>query len=332
MSSDRATGWLRTHGFLLGLAAAAALAFVLPEPGARGGWLRPEILGKLGVVLILFLQGWSLPFEQVRAGAANVRLHAVVQGFTFVVFPLAGLALGAALPALLPVLPPALREGFVYLCVLPSTVSSAVVFTAVARGNAAGALFNAAFSNVAGVLLTPVLVHLLLRSGGAPGPLGPLLLQVVLLTLVPFASGALLRRAAAAWIDARRRWVVRLCNGAVLTMVYFAFCESVAGRVWERHGFLPTALAALLAAGLFAAMALLAAGLARAAELPRGDFVAACFGAPQKTLALGVPLALVIFGSSADTPLLLLPILCYHAVQLLAHGALAQHWARTAPG
>ena len=219
MSSEPVRAWLRTHGFLLGLAGAAALAFVLPEPGARGGWLRPEILGRLGVVLILFLQGWSLPFEQVRAGAANWRLHAVVQGFTFVVFPLVGLALDALLPAVWPGIVPALREGFVFLCVLPTTVSSAVVFTTVARGNAAGALFNAAASNLVGVLLTPILVQLLLRPGGAGGSVLPLLLQVALLTLVPFTVGAVLRRWAAAWIDARRRWVVRLSSGAVLAMV-----------------------------------------------------------------------------------------------------------------
>lgn len=331
MSSDRAAGWLRTHGFLLGLAAAAGLAFLWPGPGARGGAFDPELLGPAAVVLILFLQGWSLPFAQVRAGAANWRLHAVVLGFTFGLFPLVGLALDTVLPRVAPALPPALREGFVYLCALPSTVSSAVVFTAVARGNAAGALCNAAVSNVAGVLLTPVLVRLLLGPGGTGAPLLPLLLHVALLTLLPFAAGALLRLRAAAWIDARRRWVVRLSNGAVLTMVYFAFCDSVAGRVWERHGAASTAFALGLAAALFAAMALLAAAAARLARLPRADFVAACFAAPQKTLALGVPLALLVFGPRTDAPLLLLPILCYHAVQLLAHGALAQRWARTAP-
>lgn len=328
--SPAAAGWLRANGFLPGLAAAAALAFFWPEPGASGGALRPDLLGPAAVVVILFLQGWSLPFEQVRAGAANWRLHAVVQGFTFGVFPLAGLALGAALPVAWPGIQPALRDGFIYLCVLPSTVSSAVVFTTVARGNAAGALFNAAASTIVGVLLTPVLVQLLLRPGGEAGPLLPLLARVALLTLGPFAAGALVRLLAAAWIDARKRWVIRLSNAAVIVMVYFAFCESVAGRVWERQGAGPTVAALAVAAALFGAMAFLAACVARAAGLPRGDFVAACFAAPQKTLALGVPLALLVFGPRSDAPLLLLPVLFYHAVQLLAHGVLAQRWARAA--
>ncbi len=63
--------WLRANSFLLGLVGATALAFGWPEPGARGGWLHPEVLTNAGVALILFLQGWSLPFEQVRAGASN---------------------------------------------------------------------------------------------------------------------------------------------------------------------------------------------------------------------------------------------------------------------
>jgi sodium/bile acid cotransporter 7 len=290
--------------------------------------LQPELLVNVGVAMILFLQGLSLPFEQVRAGAANWRLHVIVQTFTFAVFPLAGLGLDALWPVLWSDVPPALRQGFLFLCVLPSTVSSSVVFTAVARGNTAGALFNAAFSNVLGVLLTPVLVHLLMRTTGATAPLGPLLLKLTALTLLPFAVGAALRPRAAAWIDARKRWVTRLSNGAVLFMVYAAFCDSVQAQVWARHGAGLTLGALAVVAGLFAAMSVVIAATARALRLDREDFIAAYFCAVKKTLAMGVPLAVLIFGAGADLSLILLPILFYHALQLLVNGVLAHRWAR----
>lgn len=320
--------WLRANAFLFGLFAATALAFVFPAPGARGGWLHPEILVNAGVALILFLQGLSLPFERVRAGAANWRLHLIVQAFTFVVFPLVGLALDAGLPALWPDAPAAIRDGFLYLCVLPSTVSSSVVFTAVARGNTAGALFNAAFSNVIGVLLTPILVHLLMKSTGQSAPFGPLLLKITALTLLPFAVGAALRPRAAAWIDARKPWVARLSNGAILFMVYAAFCDSVQDQVWQRHGAGLTVKTLALAVGLFVFMSLLIAGSCRALRLGREDFIAAYFCAVKKTLAMGVPLAVLIFGAGADLSLILLPIMFYHPIQLLVNGVLANRWAR----
>jgi solute carrier family 10 (sodium/bile acid cotransporter), member 7 len=323
--------WLRANVFLLGLAIATALAFVFPEPGARGGWLHPEILVNAGVAMILFLQGLSLPFEKVKAGAANWRLHLIVQAFTFVVFPLVGLSLDRLMPAFWPDQPQAIRYGFLYLCVLPSTVSTSVVFTAVARGNTAGALFNAAFSNVVGVLITPVLVHLLMRTTGESAPFGPLLLKIVALTLVPFALGALLRPRVANWIDARKAWVTRLSNGAILFMVYAAFCDSVQDRVWQRHGAGVTVQTLLLATALFVFMSLLIAATCRALRLDREDFIAAYFCAVKKTLAMGVPLAVLIFGAEAELSLILLPIMFYHPIQLLANGVLANRWGRSDP-
>src|SRR5690606_26542871 len=146
---------VRGNGFLLGLLLAVAAAFVFPGPGSRGGALQPELLGNAGIALILFLQGLSLAMEKIRAGAANWRLHAIIQAFTFIVFPLVGLLLDRIVPAFWQSQPYAVRQGFLYLCVLPSTISTSVVLTAVARGNTAGALFNAALSNILGVLVTP---------------------------------------------------------------------------------------------------------------------------------------------------------------------------------
>jgi len=321
-----ASVWLRGNAFLVGLGIATALAFVFPAPGARGGWMHPEILVNAGVALILFLQGVSLPFEKVKAGAANWRLHLLVQAFTFVVFPIVGISLNAILPTVWMDMPRAIREGFLYLCVLPSTVSTSVVFTAVARGNTAGALFNAAFSNVIGVVLTPVLIHLLMKTTGLSAPIGPMLVKITALTLLPFAVGAALHPRVAGWVSARKAWVTRISNGAILFMVYAAFCDSVQDQVWQRHGASVTLKTFLLACALFVGMSLLIAGTCRALRLNREDYVAAYFCAVKKTLAMGVPLAVLIFGADADLSLILLPIMFYHPIQLLVNGVLANRW------
>src|SRR5688572_27839249 len=85
--------------FLLGMVLATVLAWVYPEPGAAGGWLHPELVTKGGVALIFFLHGLVLSFAALRAGALNWRLHSVVQGCTFLLFPLLGMALTALLAA-----------------------------------------------------------------------------------------------------------------------------------------------------------------------------------------------------------------------------------------
>lgn len=327
----RRVHWIRSNGFVLGLFLAVILAFILPGPGSKNGILHPDLLNNFGIALIMFLQGLSLATEKIRSGAANWRLHVIIQSFTFIIFPLVGMAMNAALPLVWPTVPEGIRSGFLYLCVLPSTVSTSVVLTAVAGGNTPGALFNAAFSNILGVMVTPVLVNLLMQSTGAAQPFAPLLLKIALLTLVPFAAGMLLRNHVRHWVDAHKPWVNRISNAVVLFIVYSAFCESVEEQIWHRYGFWVTGQTLLLVAILFTGMSFLIYGTCRAFRLNREDMIAAYFCSVKKTLAMGVPLALLIFGDRSDLSLILLPIMFFHPLQLLVNGILANHWARQTP-
>jgi sodium/bile acid cotransporter 7 len=322
--------WWRTNGFLLGLGVAVLLGFVFPGPGSRGGFLQPELLTNGGIALILFLQGVSLALEKIKSGAANWRLHLVIQSFTFLVFPVVGVALDYATPWFWPGSPQAVRDGFLYLCVLPSTISSSVVLTAVAGGNTPGALFNAAFSNILGVLITPVLVHLLMQKTGQSAPFLPLMIKIMLLTLLPFGIGMLLRPWVQTWVDARKIWVTRISNAVILFIVYAAFCDSVSARVWDQHGWGLTLGVCLESTLLFAMVSALAWFSCRALRMDRADTIAAYFCAVKKTLAMGVPLAILIFGERADLPLILLPVMLYHPIQLFVNGVLASHWAKQA--
>lgn len=328
MSRTVKVHWIRSNGFLLGLVGAVALAFLWPEPGSRDGFLRAGLLTNAGIALIMFLQGLSLAFEKVRAGAGNWRLHLIIQSFTFVIFPLVGLLFDAVLPAVWPEAPAAIRQGLLFLCVLPSTVSTSVVLTAVAGGNTPGALFNAAFSNIIGVVLTPVLVQVLMQKSGSSAPFGPLLVKIMLLTLAPFAAGMILRNFVKDWVDARKKWITRLSNAVILFIVYSAFCESVEDRIWEQHGLLLTGQVILLVSVLFTVMSLLVFAANRVLDLNRPDAIASYFCSVKKTLAMGVPLALLIFGDSANLTLILLPTMFYHPLQLFVNGVLANRWAR----
>src|SRR6202035_1776258 len=223
--------WIKTNGFILGLFAVVLLAFIFPDPGARNGWLHPDVVQNLGIALILFLQGISMPLEKVKKGAGNWKLHVIIQSFTFMIFPLVGLGFGFVLQTLWPTEPRAVGEGFLYLCVLPSTVSTSVVLTSVAGGNTAAAILSAAFSNIIGVILTPLLVSFLMHATGHSRPIGPLLIQITMLTLLPFAAGVILRRFVQPWVDANKRWINPISNGVILFIVYTAFCDSVTERI-----------------------------------------------------------------------------------------------------
>ncbi len=309
--------------FLIGMIVATVLAWAVPEPGAAGGWMHPELVTKLGVALIFFLHGVALSFDAMRAGALNWRLHAVVQGFTFLVFPLIGFGLNAALDGRVA---PELKLGMFFLCTLPSTVSSSVAMTAVARGNVAGAVFNATLSSLIGIFLTPAWIAFGLKTSGQSVPLGPVILDLLRWLVLPLAVGQALHP----WLGefaARHKAKIGLVDrGTILLLVYTSFCDSFKQGVWTGHGSGQVLLVAAVCAALFALVMVLTAATGRTLAFSREDRLAAIFCGSKKTLASGVPMAKLIFGAHPGLGLILLPIMIYHPLQLIVCGVLAERW------
>ena len=316
----------RVDWFLLALVVVSVLAFVWPEPGSQGGALHPELANKLGVALIFLLHGASLSLAALRAGLLQVRMHLLIQSVTFVAFPLVGLLVLAAIPSALT--SPELRLGIFFLCALPSTVSSSVTLTAAAHGNVPVAVFNATLSSLIGVVLTPFWIGLRLSTSGTALPLGPVILDLCLWLVLPFALGQCARPLVGEFVSRHRRTLCLLDRATILLLVYTSFCDSVVGGVWTAQT--PAALAVTFGlCGILLTIALLGSGsLGRALGFSVEDRIALMFCGSKKTLASGVPMARVMFGATPSLGVILLPILIYHPLQLVVCGWLASRFAR----
>lgn len=310
--------------FLLGMLLAVALAWAFPGPGARGGWMHPELLNKVGIALIFGLHGASLPLATLKAGTLKWRVHLVVQLATFAVFPLLGVAIWAAAGEWLA---PELKIGYFYLCVLPSTISSSVALTAAARGNVAVAMFNASLSSLLGIFLTPLWLGLVLQAGSAGPPLGEVILDLARWLLAPFAIGQLLRPFAGRFIGQHRSQIGRVDRATILVLVYTSFCDSFAGGVWSRHGWGTVAATLAASAAIFLVIMTLVRLACRVLRFEEEDRIAAIFCGSKKTLASGVPMAQILFAGHPGIGLILLPIMIYHSLQLVICGWLAGRWA-----
>lgn len=311
--------------FLIGMIAVTVLAWAVPGPGASGGWLHPEIVTKAGVALIFFLHGVALSFSAMRAGVLNWRLHVFVQTCTYLVFPVVGFALNAALGSSVA---PELKLGLFFLCALPSTVSSSVAMTAAARGNVAGAVFNATLSSLIGIFLTPLWIAVVMKTSGQSVPLGPVILDLLRWLVLPLAIGQALHPWLGAWAGRHKSSIGLVDRGAILLLVYTSFCDSFKQGVWTAHGFSQVLLMTGVCAGLFALVMVLTGAAARAWSFSREDQIAAIFCGSKKTLASGVPMAKLIFGAHPGLGLILLPIMIYHPLQLIVCGVLAQRWGK----
>lgn len=114
----------RVDWCILALLATIGLAALLPARGTSADAVGGATTVAIG--LLFFVYGARLSPRAAFSGLRHWRLHLPILCFTFVVFPALGLVV-TTLPA--SVLSADLAAGLLFLCVLPSTVQSAVAFT-----------------------------------------------------------------------------------------------------------------------------------------------------------------------------------------------------------
>lgn len=315
---------LFTDWFLCGMLLATFLAYVFPRFGSTGGAMHAEWVINIGVFLVFFLHGVNLSSEQISHGLKNIRLHLMVQGFTFIVFPLIWVLANTLLSTHIP---PLLMLGFFYLCALPSTISSSVALTGSAGGNVPAAILNASLSSVLGIFLTPLLVSLVIGSGSGGIDLASTLLDLCAMLLLPLVLGQLIRPVCGRFFARHKRYTSIVDKGVILLLVYAAFCNSMVSGMWQQQGTSVIFSALIGSAVLLAVILWLTTRTARTLKFSTPDEIAAVFCASKKSLAAGAPMAALIFGANPGLGLILLPIMIYHPLQLIVCSVMAENYA-----
>ncbi|MDN8597200.1 bile acid:sodium symporter family protein [Corynebacterium tuberculostearicum] len=300
---------------------AVIIAIIAP---ARGSFA--DIFGQLtnvAIALLFFLYGARLSTQEALNGLKHWRLHLTILAFTFVVYPL----IGIALRPLTAVISHDMYLGILFLTLVPSTVQSSVAFTSIAKGNVAGAIVSASASNLVGVIITPLLVMLLMGTGGGVHIDTSVFGEIALLLLAPFVLGQLTRR----WVGkvAQSKATKVVDRGSIAMVVYSAFSKGVVDGIWSSISLWDLAFLVVFAAAFVAFMLWLTRKASQKMGFNRADTIAIEFCGSKKFLATGLPMASVIFASGgASLGLLILPLMIYHQVQLMMCSWLAARYAQ----
>lgn len=304
---------------LLGLA--ILLATLVPVTGEY----RPIAQGvsNAAIFLLFLLNGLRLPRAEVLRGVRHMRFLAPLALWCFGAMSLAGWALAEAGDALL--LPPTVALGLLFLGALPSTVQSATAYSSLAGGNVAASVVAAAVLNVLGVFLSAPLFSVLAGSEAAAFDWAALE-RIGLVLLLPFVLGQIAQGRAGHLVRDHRRLATWMDRTAIAIAVYVAFSGAVEQGLWSLVGPRDWAVLLFLVA-LFLALGFGGAWLLGGTlRLARADRIAFLFAGAQKSIALGAPLAAVLF-PPAVAGLLLLPVLTYHLLQLVISAPLASRLA-----
>ena len=303
------------------ITAAILLATVLPVEGRAH--VMAQSVSNAAVFTLFLLYGLRLSRREVLAGLGNHRLLLPLIAFVFGVMTLGGWALWQVGGAMLP---PLLAIGFLYLGVLPSTVQSATAYSSLAGGNVASSVVAAALVNILGVFISAPLFALL--AGGEGGAFrGDQLVKVLTMLLLPFIVGQILQGFVRGWIMEHKTLITRMDRSSIAIAVYVAFSGAVEQGIWSKvdgAGWAGVLIgsAALMVLGYGGAWLL--GGFLR---LSHGDRIAMLFGGAQKSIAMGAPLATVLF-PPASAGIILLPLLVYHLAQMVVAAPIAARLRR----
>lgn len=298
------------------LLAATLLALILPAAGPARGYA--QTVSNAAVFLLFFLNGLRLPRREVVAGMTNHRLLLPLVCFSFGVMTLAGWGLWQAGQGWMP---PLLALGFLYLGCLPSTVQSATAYSSLAGGNVAGSVVAAAVLNLLGVFISAPLFSLLAGGQGAAFDSSGLI-RVMGILLVPFVLGQLAQGWLGGWLRDHRSLVTWMDRISIAIAVYVAFSGAVEQRFWTQVDGLGWAWLLGGCGGLLVLAHYGAWLLGAAMRLDRPSRITMLFAGAQKSIAMGAPLAAVLFPPQV-AGVVLLPILLYHLAQLVIAAPLA---------
>lgn len=299
------------------LALAVLLAVILPVSGE----LRPaaDLLVSIGVFLLFLLNGMRTARGEISLGLRNWRFLVPLLLWVFGAMALAGLALASLGHGLLP---PLIAVGFLYLGSLPSTVQSATSYSALAGGNLGLSVISAALLNIAGIFVTVPVFFLLGGTGSEAQIRWETALRILLILLLPFVIGQIAQGWTRGFIARHGKHIVWIDRFVIALAVYVAFSGAVEQDIWQRVD----ASAWAWLGGMVALFLLFGhAGswvVAGALRLARPDRISFLFAGTQKSTAVGVPLAAILFPPEIGG-FLVVPLMLYHLAQLVVAAPVA---------
>ena len=223
-----------------------------------------------------------------------------------------------------------LKIGFWMLAILPTTVSSAVVFSTVSKGNTSNAIFSTVFSNLLSVLLVPtVAITYLSVESNLSIPLSPLFSKLFILIIAPLLFGQLIRQKLPEVSVFMANRTKGFGNWIIVFIVHCAFAQSVSSGFLIQLGFITIFKVILLTVLILLLVSFLVWWSSIFLNLSKEQRISAFFCSSQKSIATGLPLITSILAfapSIIDTASIIIPLMCYHPAQLILAGILSGRW------
>ena len=305
---------MKLDRFVSALFIAVAVAWFFPQFGATRSGIPLNAICSAGIAVIFFFYGVKLSPERIMAGLKNWKLHIVVQSATFIICPLLVLI---AHPFLQTEHQEMIWLSVFFLATLPSTVSSSVVMVAMARGNLPAAIFNASISGLIGIVLTPLWMGLFLRQQQTNVDFLQIYFKLIVEIIIPVVAGIAMQRAIGQWAARYGKQLAVFDKSIIVLIVYKSFAESFSNGTFSGMQWQDLALICVIAIVLFFMLYGIIYLITILLSFNKEDRITALFCGSKKSLVHGTVFSKVLFGNASFAGFMLLPLMIFHAFQLL---------------
>lgn len=306
---------MKIDKFIIAIVAVIIFAYFFPQFAADEGTIPLDQIGKIGIALIFFFYGLKMAPEKLRAGLSNWKLHILVQSATFIFFPLLVIAL---YPAAVTEHYRILWLGLFFLAIMPSTVSSSVVMVSIARGNVPAAIFNASISGIIGIIAAPLWLSIFIASEpGSHTDFSTIYTSLAFEIILPVILGLALQRFLGGYAQRYSSQLTTFDKAVILLIIYKSFAHSFEARIFSTVSVADLALITAAVIALFFIAYYSTAFLSKLFGFSFEDRITAQFCGTKKSLVHGTVFSGILFPGSASVGLILLPLMIFHAIQIL---------------
>jgi sodium/bile acid cotransporter 7 len=305
---------IKIDRFVLAIVVVIGLAYWFPFWGSKSSPVPIDIISTVGISLIFFFYGLKLNLEKLKTSLKNWRLHVLIQSSTFILFPLIAFV---AYPFIETPQSHTLWLAFLFLAALPSTVSSSVVMVSIAKGNVPAAIFNASISGLIGIAVTPLWMGLFLKQTTSDYQLSAIYFKLIVEILIPVMLGMALQRYWGNFAVKNNKYLTLFDKSVILLIIYKSFAEAFIGNVFSAVGVTELLIIGLVVVALFYLVYFINGYLSKQLSFNFEDQITAQFCGTKKSLVHGTVFAKILFPSSVSVGIILLPLMVFHAFQIL---------------
>ena len=309
------TRWLKSNWFLLALAFAFLAGYFATgrlESLAKQSWIRSTI-----VMLVMWAMGITLRADAIRRSIKRPTASLLAIGINVLLVPLLCFAVMTWLDV-------EMGGGLFVAGLVPCTLASASVWVRKAGGDDSIAIITTTVTNLATIAVVPVGIQLVLSTESGVSAIAQMQ-KLALFVVAPLVVAQVMRRFGFAdWADRNKRRLSFAAQCGILVMVAFG---AVVSRSYGGGGELSSSVVLLaIVGGLALAIHVVALmtgiGASRALGLSPESQIAVGISGSQKTLMVGLQIAI-------DCGVSVLPMMIYHASQLVFDTVFVQRWAKS---